>query len=253
RAQVAVGVELAARDEPVRAGAVGALDLLARDEGVVGAARLALDGLEARDALVEGGDRRLGVGGRRGARRAGRQRAVGLVAERGGLGGRVAQRRAAQRLGAQLALALGGAPVLLGGEVVGAQALERAALRERDHVVEVAGAQRVGVHALEVLEPDQRGAVHVAAREVARRLEAVGVVGHAAAQHRHHLEHAGGGLEARLGGGRGRAGAGGEGDRDRERGDAPDHFPIFIASAFSIFSVARTAAAIWSESTARVE
>ena len=52
---------------------------------------------------------------------------------------------------------------------------------------------------LQILQAQQRGAIDVAAREVACRLEVVGVVGHVPAQHRHHLEQALAGAIARIG------------------------------------------------------
>ncbi len=104
----------------------------------------------------------------------------------------VADVGAAQRLRAQRVLVLGGEPVLLGRQVEGPDALQRAGLGEGDDAVHVARAQALGVHPLQVLEAQQAAAVDVAAGEVARGLEAVGVVGHVAAQHRDHLEHAGG-------------------------------------------------------------
>ncbi len=97
----------------------------------------------------------------------GPQRTIGLVSDLDRLDETVVERRRLAGFVAQRSVALGGEPMVLGGEVVGAQPLERAGLRVGDHVVEIARAQRVGVHALEALEADQRRAVDVATGEVA--------------------------------------------------------------------------------------
>ena len=174
---------------------------------------------------------------------AGPQRAIGLVADLDRLGETVVERRRLARFVAQRPVAFRGGPMALGGEVVGAQPLERAGLRVRDHVVEIARAQRVGVHALEALESDQRRAIDVAAGEIAARFEAIGVVGQVAAQCRHHLEHARHRLVLGLDRmGLGRATEGEEGGRAAEDGARPHAF-FRVATTLSIFSVASTAAA----------
>src|SRR5262249_15368826 len=71
----------------------------------------------------------------------------------------------------------------------GERPLERAALGEGEQAVEMAGVERLGVDALEALEAQEGAAVDVAAGEVARRLEAVGVVADVRLQHRDDLEH----------------------------------------------------------------
>ena len=106
--------------------------------------------------------------------------------------------------------------------------------------------------ALEVLEPEQRGAVDVAPGVVVRRREAIGVVGHVAVQHGHHLEHALGRAVARVG--LGRSAAAGRQREQRQRAPRPLHrLAGRVTIAFSIFSVAITAAASWSVSTPRVD
>ncbi|MCZ7617670.1 MAG: hypothetical protein M5U32_04960 [Myxococcota bacterium] len=255
-AHIPVRRQFADRDEVAGARTIGALALFAREERMVRAGGVLLDGAEQRDAAVERGDGGLWIRGRRHGRLSVEERPVGLVADRRRLAERVAESGAPQRLLLELSVAAGGSTIVLRGQVVGADAFERASLGERDDVVEVPGAQRVGVDALEILEPDQRRAVDVAAGEVARRLEAVGVVRHVTAQCRHDLEDVGGRLVARVRRPRGPAAAGKtrhRSDGSGEQQEAARHFLARIANAFSIFSVASTAAASWSGSTASVE
>src|SRR5262245_43758976 len=296
RAHVAVRDRAAQRGEVVRARDVGALDLLAHDERVVRTGDRRLERLLAPAPLVVLAEHllELGVVDARG----GARDLADVDADRGGRVELVADLGAAARLVGEVGVALRREPVLAGGEREGAQPLERAALGEREHAVEVAGVERFGVDALEALEAQERAAVDVAAGEVARRLEAVGVVVDVRAQHRDDLEHVLGRPVARVGGLRRGAAERAERERDRraESRVGPPHRPAAYpkrcrfrapvsrggittnegrfgppaqalarprparpdrrgrsAIAFSIFSVAITAAASWSESTPSVE
>jgi len=124
--------------------------------------------LEPGRALLEGREHLLRLRGRDGER-PGRLRVRAVVArERHDLRQLVTHVGAPLRLDAEGGVAVRRLEVELLRELVRAQALERAALRERGDAVHVAGAQGVGVEPLDALEPQQRAAVDVSSATCAR-------------------------------------------------------------------------------------